>query len=205
MRQIHASLLALILLFGTALIVSPANGQERRSNTEGFTIGASLLGSSVSTNIDNVTVTESGSGFHFEVGWGFTPRFMVFLGGYGSAIESDADYTIGQGDLGLRYLFRGGDKRARPYVEGAIAARQFRLDYGAGLDAVTIKASSAGFALGGGVQVFFNPKFALDIGATYTPGSFSDWTANGVTYPFQDLDAPSTQVRLGLRFWPMQK
>lgn len=192
------------LLLWTLPISSAAYAQEHRSNTAGFTFGASLLGSAVSTNFNNVVVTESGRGLHLEAGWGVTPHLSIFLGSYGSAIEGAVDYALAQGDLGMRYLFRSGDKQARPYVEGAIAGRQLRFDETVQFQRVTVKANSASVTVGGGVQIFLNPKVAFDIGATYTPGSFSEWTANSIRFPFQDVDAPSTQFRLGIRFWPMQ-
>ena len=175
------------------------DAQDVRSNTKGFTVGGGLLGSSISTDISGRTVSESGGGLNFEAGYGFTPRLTVFLGLYGSTIDSDLDYSLSQVDLGVRYLFRDTDKQARPYIEGALAGRQFRSDIG---DAVTIKASSGGLSFGGGVQVFFSPKIALDLGVNYSLGSFSDWNANGVSFPFRDIDATSTNVRVGVRFWP---
>ncbi len=176
--------------------------QETRSSSTGLTLGASLLGSAVSTNFENVTVTENGGGLNLEVGWGFTPQLTVFLGLNGSTIEADTEYTLGQADLGLRYLFRGTDKRARPYLEGALAGRQIEADVLDGAQTVTVKASSSGLTFGGGVQLFASPRVAFDIGLNYSLGSFSDWTANGVSFPFRDIDATSTNFRLGMRFWP---
>jgi opacity protein-like surface antigen len=198
----HYALPVLVLALGFA---AQAEGQDRRSSGGGFTLGAGLLGSSVSTNFDNVTQTESGRGLNLEIGWGFTPNITAYLGINGSAIESDIDYSLGQADLGVRYFFRGSDKQARPYLEGALAARTIRVDVTDGFDDVTIKANSPGVAFGGGVQVFFTPKFALDIGLNDTVGSFSDWTANGVSVPVADLDATSANFRLGVRFWPSNR
>lgn len=188
-----------------ATFATSSHAQQLRSGTTGLTIGGGLLGSAVSTNFGNTTETESGSGLNLEVGWGFTPRLTAFLGINGSAIDSEVEYTLGQADLGLRYMFRGTDKQARPYVEGALAARTINADVTDGFETVTIKANSSGVTLGGGVQIFFNPKFALDLGAAYTFGSFTEWTANGENIPFQDVDATSTSVRVGLRFWPMAR
>lgn len=193
------------MLLAISLVASASNAQDTRSKSTGFTIGGGLLGSSVSTSSDNTTVTESGGGLNVEAGWGFTPQLTAFLGINGSTIDGDTEYTLGQADLGVRYLFRTTDKQARPYLEGALAARQIRLDVTDGADDLTIKANSPGFSLGGGVQVFFTPKFALDLGVGFTLGSFSEWTANGVDVPFPDVDATSTNVRVGVRFWPMSR
>jgi opacity protein-like surface antigen len=70
---------------------------------------------------------------------------------------------------------------------------------------VTVKANSPGVAFGGGVQIFFTPKFALDLGLNYALGSFSEWTANGISVPLADLDATSANVRIGVRFWPSNR
>jgi hypothetical protein len=128
---------ALLLATLVAFTSTPAHAQARRSTAGGLTVGGGLLGASVSTNFDNVTQTESGSGLNLEIGWGFTPNWTAYLGINGSTISSDIDYSLGQADLGVRYLFRGTDKQARPYLEGAIAARTIRVDLEDDFDAVT--------------------------------------------------------------------
>lgn len=185
-----------------SLPVFGVHAQELRSASRGLTIGGGLLGSSISTNISETTVSESGGGLNLEVGYGFSPKLSIFLAGYGSTIDADPEYTLSQVDLGIRYMFRDTDKQARPYLEGALAGRQFRADLVDDEDAVTIKASSGGVSVGGGVQIFFSPRFALDLGLNYSVGTFSDWEANGVAFPFRDVDATSTNVRVGVRFWP---
>lgn len=86
----------------TVLVAVRLPAQEVRSPATGFTIGGGLLGTAVSTNFDNTTVTENGGGLNLELGWGFTPRLTAFLGINGSTIDSDIEYTLGQADLGLR-------------------------------------------------------------------------------------------------------
>lgn len=189
-------------LVATGVYAHATNAQTVRSPTRGITVGAGLVGSAVSTNVGEETATESGGGVNLEFGYGFSPKWTGLLGLYSSAIDADLDYRISQVDLGVRYLFRDTDKQARPYLEGALSGRQFRLDVGDGTSAVTIRANSSGIALGGGVQIFFTPKVALDLGLSYAFGSFSDWEANGVSFPFREIDATSTNVRVGVRFWP---
>lgn len=197
--------LALFVFVGLGTLISSAGAQPLRSSTQGFTFGGGLLGSSVSTTSNQATVTESGRGLQLELGWGFTPHLTVFLASSAAEIASDMDYTLGQGDLGMRYLFRATDKQARPYIEGAASGRQLRLQTLSGYRAVTAKASGASLTLGGGVQVFLSPKVAFDVGFTYTPGTFTDFTVNGVAYPYPEFDAASAQLRLGMRFWPVSR
>lgn len=180
--------------------------QSTRSATRGFTVGGGLLGTSVSTDFGGKDEMDQGGGFNVEVGWGFTPKLTVFLGLSGSEVDPDGnlsdDYRLGQADLGIRYLFRGTDKQVRPYLEGALSAREIRSDDGDGPNSVTLKSRGGGLTGGGGVQIFFSPRVALDIGLDATGGSFSEFKRNGVDIPFPDVDATSTNLRLGVRFWP---
>jgi hypothetical protein len=184
-----------------------AQATMTRSRNTGLTLGLGLVGTSLTTKSGSRSVSENGVGVNFEAGWGFSPRFSVYLDATGSAIDSDVDYAVGQGELGLRYMFRATDKKARPYVEGGLAVRQLHFDFedGTGNPVLTVKSTSGGVVVGGGVQIFFHPRVALDIGATVAPGRFSDWKANSVAVPVPDIDATSTNVRLGVRFWPTGK
>ena len=201
-RRVGVSLLA---AFVVSAPVAPRSAEAQslpvRSPATGFTIGVGVAGTSVSTSTTR-RLSETSRGLNFEVGWGLSPRFTVFLAATGSVVDSDLDDAVGQGEVGLRYLFRATDKKARPYAEAGIAARQVQFDFTDGTNMLTARGRSTGLLMGAGVQLFFHPRVAMDMAATITGGNLSGWTANGESVDAPDMDANSTNVRIGVRFWP---
>lgn len=180
------------------------SGGGSMSNIRGASIGASFTGASVSTSEGGTTTTESGTGFQIEGLYGLNRRVAIGLD-YAraniEALEGFGQYTLSHiGGIG-RLFFRDDDKRARPYLEGAILRREIGVGFTDGFDEATVKTSSIGGGLGGGVQIFASPKFAFDISGQYAFGSFGDWEANGQSIPFVDISATSFTLRLGGRFY----
>lgn len=194
---------AVVLLAALAVFTSTtAQSQARRSTGGGLTVGGGLIGTSVSSSADDVRLREYGRGLNVEIGWGFTAHLAGYLGINRATISSDFDYSLNQTELGLRYLFRGTDKRVRPYLEGAAARRTLRTDF---FGISTVKGNSPSVLFGGGVQLFVSPKVALDLGLNHTLGTFSGWTENGLSIPEGDEYATSTNIRIGVRFWPSNR
>lgn len=195
---------ALVLFTGVAGGQAIGSAGGSMSSMRGASIGASFTGASVSTSEGGTTTTESGAGFQVEGLYGLNRRIAIGLD-YAraniDAAEGFGQYTLSHiGGIG-RLFFRDDDKRARPYLEGAILRREIGVDITDGFDAATVKASSLGGGLGGGVQIFATPKFAFDISGQYAFGSFSDWEANGQSIPLGDVSATSFTLRLGGRFY----
>jgi hypothetical protein len=202
-RTIVVGLTSVALAFATTAAHGQAAGGGM-SSTRGISIGASVTGASVSTTESGSTTTESGAGFQVEGLYGINRRFAIGLD-YASAnidaAEGLGQYTLSHiGGIG-RLFFRSDDKRARPYLEGAILRREIAVEVSDGFDAATVKASSIGGGLGGGVQIFTTPKLAFDVSGQYGFGSFSDWKVDGESVPIGDLSATSFTFRLGARFY----
>jgi hypothetical protein len=93
------------------------------SVTEGLFLGAHLLGASLKPEGED---DEGGGGFGFTVGYGITRLVAVFLNIDAANLDIhnpdpdiDGGYTLGQGDLGVRFNFGTPARRAIPYVQAA--------------------------------------------------------------------------------------
>lgn len=179
-------------------------GTGGMSDTKGVSLGASLTGASVSTTESGSTTTESGGGFQIEAMYGLNRRFSLGLEYARANIDAAGglgQYTLSHvGGIG-RLFFRDESKRARPYLEGALLRREIATDVTDGFDDATVKASSIGGGLGGGVQIFAKPSISFDISGQYGFGSFDEWKVDGVPVPVGDYSATSFTLRLGARFF----
>jgi opacity protein-like surface antigen len=183
--------------------VSPLTAQKPMSTSRGGVVSASLTGAAISTTEDGTTTTENGPGFSIEGGYGFG-KVMLGLEYSRSTITAAAglgDYTLSGVGVNGRYVFRGDDKRARPYLEAALLRRTIAASVTDGVDAADVEANSFGLGLGGGVQIFASSNFAFDISGQYGFGTFKNWKANGQSFPFPGIEATSFVLRLGGRLW----
>lgn len=204
-RAVMATVAAALSLSAAVAQAQATSGSAGgMSNTRGLSLGVGLTGASVSTSESNTTTTESGAGFQIEGMYGINRRFAVGLD-YAraniDAVDGLGQYTLSHvGGIG-RLFFRGDDKRARPYLEGAIMRREIAVDVTDGFDEATVKASSVGGGLGGGVQIFAKPTISFDISGQYGFGSFDEWKVDGMSVPVGEISATSFTFRLGARFY----
>lgn len=192
---------AACLLFFSLATPNTTDGQSVRSVVKGVSVGVAYTGAAVSNKEGNTTTTESGNGFAGEAGYGFEHLWLGLQGSVASIDFADIDgsYTLSGVGIAGRYTFRDNTKQARPYLEAGIVQRQISTDF-VGSSTVTVKATSGGVSLGGGVAIFLSPRVAIDIGGQYGFGSFSNWKANGATVDMADWQATSFVLRLGGRF-----
>ena len=210
MTNYRACTATILLLFSAPALLhsqvsAPAllHSQGIRSTDRGPSVGLAYTGVGIATTEDGATTTESGNGVVAEVGYGFG---KLWLGGqFNSASMNDIDgrgtYTLSGLGLTGRYVFRGTDKMARPYLEVGGLRRQLTADVVERGSTTTVKASSFGASFGGGISVFFTPRFALDVGGQYGFGDLTDWKANGVAARTNDLAATTFVLRLGGRWF----
>ena len=189
---------ALLLLSAPRLLPS----QGIRSTDRGPSVGLGATVVALSTTESRRTTTEIGIGVAAEVGYGFGKRWLG--GRYSSATMHPYDggtETYGLTEFGVagRYTFRGNDKTARPYLEIAALRLQITADVIDRGTSTAIKSSGLGAGYGGGVLVFFSPRFALDVGFQDGFGTFSDWKGNGVAIIAPDPVAMTFGWRLGGR------
>lgn len=189
------------------LVAAPAAAQSTAtpvSSHKGFFLGAHLNNSSVSSD-DLFEDSENGGGAGIQLGWGFTPRLSLFGEATVARLsDSEGDAGFSHVDIGVRYAWTGARKWV-PSLEAAftgrgIASDDVELEPGVVGD---LRITGAGFTLGGGVQYFFTPKFAVGAQLKWTGGKFDKYEFDGEEVDGLDADATSTRVNIGVTWYPM--
>ena len=174
------------------------------SSHKGFFLGAHLNSSSVSSD-DLFEDSENGGGAGIPLGWGFTPRLSIFGEATVAKLSDDeGDAGFSHVDIGVRYAWTGARKWV-PMVEAALTGRAIGSDDVEVSPGVTgdLMISGAGFTLGGGVQYFVSPKFALGAQLKWTGGKFDKYEFDGDEVDGVEADATSTRVNIGVTWYPM--
>lgn len=164
-------------LAGAVLQAGALRAQE--SDNAGFMLGVHA----VSMGLDGVgeeRFEEEGKGLGLTVGYGFTDRFALYATVDGGLIEYDPDnpaavdedYDAVTVDLGARMSFGNEFRRLRPFINAALSAvMTSEEDEELGGTATT---SGGGLTVGGGVQYFYRPGWALLLGVQATMGAFTE-------------------------------
>ncbi|MGD2045930.1 MAG: outer membrane beta-barrel protein [Gemmatimonadota bacterium] len=199
MRRIPA------LTFVTLLLAAPAL-RAQESTTRGFNWGLHFGGATLTVE-DGDRNDAGGGGIWLGYGFNRTVQLFVQLDGAQFDVEDSdvqGDWTMGHGDLGVRFHFANSLRSWVPYLQAALTGRVV------GVDNPTINGSSepdaaligGGLTLGGGLLVYFSETFALDVQLDWTGGTFTQLEYGNVTINDLDLDATSTRFNLGLNWWP---
>lgn len=207
-KKASIALAAAVLIAGTAS--AQATGGTARSSTSKLFLGAALSGASIKFEGDN-SETQTGGGISLQLGYGFTPKFALFVEAAGGPIEpesaGDEQWTLGHFDIGARYHFANPARKLTPYLEAALSGRaitatdvDFDDDPSTAPSDVTF--SGAGFSFGGGLLYFFNPKWAFNGGLKWTTGEFDTIKVDNVSVSGLEADATSARVNLGITWFP---
>jgi hypothetical protein len=205
--RIQTMVAALALLFimtaaASAQVYAPTEATHGGSNTpvtadtKGFHLGLGLNGSAIKSDNSD---TESGGGFHFRIGYGITRNVTLFFGGAGASMN-DAEYSMGQADLGIRGYFPG-NGRWVPFVEGAFTGRALVMDVGYNDN---LEFTGAGFTAGGGVDYYVSRSLGIGVNLNWTFGEFTDakMGSEKASLGSDAFSATSTRFNIGLTWWP---
>lgn len=147
--------------------------------------------------------TPSGVGIRAQLSYGFTERLGVFVGAQRVAVRTGRVDELTQYEAGATITFLGIDSPVRPYLEGAVVARQIvtRL---AVIDGATPPLRSHGNAVQvtGGVHLFDFRRLSIDLAVAVTNGSFRDPSALDERLELLRGNVPSTALRAGVRYFP---
>jgi hypothetical protein len=152
-----------------------------------------------------------GIGLGLRAGYGVSDRFTLYLGVEGAGLDGgggfeglggDEEYGVLYIELGSRVHFRS-EQQLKPYGDVALAV------VGLGYDGVESYAGNdvtyggAGVSLGTGLLYFLSPKFALDTGLAFTPGSLMERKVGRIR---EDVDIALTSARLhvGVSVYPFR-
>lgn len=177
-----------------------------RSNTAGFMAGLHLNGSALAYEGGS---TESGGGLGLVLGYGFSPKLQLYLNVDAANVDiADSDiggsYTLGHGDLGLRYSFANPARAWVPYLTAAFTSRIASADIDNNLLSTTeVSISGPAGTVGGGLQYFFSERLALDVGLLFSAGKFNTVKIGSISVDVDDADnSNSTRFNIGLKFYP---
>ena len=181
-----------------------------RSGTSGFFAAFGLAGASIAIEeLDDER--ESGGGAALRLGYGFTPRFAMFVEGSGAALETDdGDIALGHFDVGARYHFANPRRPVVPFLEVALTGRALMqddvvlVDDGGETVEGDVELSGAGFSFGGGVLYFLNPRVALNADLKWTVGELDEVRIGNVSISGLEMDATSTRLNVGVHWFPQR-
>jgi hypothetical protein len=202
MRQMSLAMLVLAMVAGTTAAQAQATPTGLVVNLHAFaTPGFSIKGD----DIDGAIETSLGPGIGAQIGYAFTPQYMVFVGfdiaRLGASQDQSGHWGFGVVELGGRVNFPSPERRFTPYVIASYGRRGLGADVGNGgrvtFDGMAISG-------GGGAHYFISPSLALDGAVTLSYGKFSNYED-----PFQEgkLTVDNTltsRVRFGLNWYPLR-
>ena len=213
MQRSTALALLALLASSAPLAAQMPSSSLPRANTGKLFLGLGLNGTSMHVDESDVSEdeTNNGGGISGQIGWGFTPKFALFLEAGAARIntDDDDDFTLSHVDLGARYHFVSPSRAFVPYLEAALTHRSanaddVQFDDGTGtFEDVDIEFSGNGFTLGGGIQFFVSPAWALNAGLKWTTGEFDKLKVDNVSIEDLDIDATTTRLTLGINWYPM--
>ena len=205
MRRTLPAALALTLL-ATHLDTASLHAQE--STTRGFNLGLHVSGASFEP--EDGDGSNAGGGGIF-VGYGFNRSFQLFLQIDGAEFdvdetEVDGRWRMAHGDLGVRYHFANSLRSWVPYLQAALTGRGVSVeDAEVNQTTQTARVGIIGGALtlGGGLLVYFNETFALDLQLALSGGEFTEAKIGDVTLTLSEpYQATTTRFNIGVSWWP---
>ena len=198
---------------GTVVVAQQPAAVTPKANTEKLMLSFALGGTSLSSDEFVDDDRENGGGFSAQLGWGFTPRFMLLVDASGATMGGSGDdkFVLVHGDLLARFHFVSPTRAWVPFIEGGVSARV------AGKDdieiigpadepqTVDLEISGGGITFGGGLRYHVAPAVALGASLRFTVGEFSTVKFNNVSVDDFELDATSARLMFGVTWQPMLK
>jgi len=195
------------LTLATLLFATPAvRAQSLSPSTLGISAQVHGLGGTMNTAIYSGASGSAAFGFGGELSYGATPRLSLVgrlarIASKSGIVTETTDYTIMQGDLGLRWMQSPG-ARVRPFAEAGLALRRLAFAYADSAGVMSdFTAFNGGATVSLGLMVFQTDKMSVDAAGTYTNGNFSTWKVNGSPEPLAQMTSELLGVRIGVRYW----
>ena len=118
--------------------------------------------------------------------------------------EVEGTWTMGHGDLGVRFHFANSLRSWVPYLQVALSARGVSVDDAliAGNPETDVGFYGGAFSIGGGIMFYFNETLAADLQLMGSGGRFERVRIDNVTIDALEFDASSARLNLGVAWWP---
>jgi hypothetical protein len=188
---------AVLATAGLLAFAAPAKAQS----TSGIFVGAQATGSDLRFG-SAVQKVDFGGGWGVRAGFGLGERWSLLANYDRSSLPSQGgggNLDVGSWDALARFNFMEGSM-FRPYLAPGVTGRA--------LKSSTFNGASGDYRFSGtsptaglGAQWFMSPVLALDAGANWTFGNFSDVQTNGTNVGTK-LNATSTRVMVGVALYP---
>jgi hypothetical protein len=188
--------------------VVPPSATENTYETNGLFLHARTSGHGMA--LDGPGDAE-GLGLGLRAGYGVSNRFTLYLdvegaglngGGGFEGLGADEKYGMLYIELGSRFHFRS-EQQLKPYGDVALAVVGLGYE-GAESDAGNdVTYGGAGVSLGAGLLYFLSPKFALDTGLAFTPGSLMEREV-GRNSEDVDIALTSARIHVGVSVYPFR-
>jgi Outer membrane protein beta-barrel domain len=153
------------LALGSAL---PAQSPAPKSRSLGIFAGAGVEAVGLTSN-DGAMTSESGSGAGLVLGYGLNSQWALYsdLSSAAMTAAGGGRFTLRHLDAGTRVHFGAGTRRLVPFLQVALGLRALSGD----VDGSSVSGSSAGVALGGGVNVHLSPAYVLSAMVNWATGN----------------------------------
>lgn len=194
-------------VLAAALLLAPAAASAQASTTRGFNVALYLQGASLTVEDGD---PGSGGGAGLRVGYGLNRIVTLFARADGSRIDVDdasvrGEWGLAHVEIGGRFHFANSLRRWVPWLEAAVGARAVSVE-----DAVVegeretaeVTFNGSALSLGGGLDVYFTERWALDAGLAWTAGEFDEIEVGRLTLTGLDIDASSFRFNVGATWWP---
>ncbi len=189
------------------LIAAPVvRAQSLSPSTLGISAQVHGVAGTMNTAIYPNATGSPAFGFGGEIAYGASPRLSLVgrlarIASKSTIITESTDYTMVQGDLGLRWMSSPG-VRVRPFAEAGLALRRLAFAYA---DSVGVPSDFSAFNGGAtvsvGVMIFQTETMSVEGAGSYTSGNFSTWRVNGRPESLAQMTSEMLGVRLGARYW----
>lgn len=173
------------LLIFSLISAQTLQAQDIRSNTEGLNVtvsgGIGNWSSNYFLNLDELEPLGVGGGV--RVGYGLNQRFELFAryDRHTFKIKNEWDkYGTSTAGAGLRVNFGGTLQALRPYLEAGFSSINLRIDpvlFNGRVVEYHLKGPA--LAVGGGVNYFVSPNFAIQAAVAGTFGKFTTFQIDG--------------------------
>jgi opacity protein-like surface antigen len=194
------------LLIFSLISVLTLQAQDIRSNTEGLNVtvcgGIGNWSSNYFLNLDELEPLGVGGGL--RIGYGLNQRFEIFAryDRHTFKIENEWDkYGTSNAGTGLRVNFGGTLQAFRPYLEAGFSSINLRMDpvlFNGRVVEYHLKGPA--LAVGGGVNYFISPNFAIQANAAGTFGKFNTFQIDGKGIEDRP-DARTLRFSLGVSYF----
>lgn len=195
-----------VTLVALSLATTAVRAQSLSPSTLGISAQVHGVGGTMNTAIYPGSSGSAAFGFGGEIAYGATPRLSLVgrlarISSKAEIVTESTDYTMLQGDLGIRWMSTPG-ARVRPFAEAGLALRRLAFEYADSAGVMSdFSAFNGGATVSVGVMVFQTDNMSVEGAGTYTSGNFSTWKVNGKPETLAQMPSDMLGVRFGVRYW----